>query len=203
MTDFPTTDEATDTPKAANSNGGTGRNMSLRKRSAARLAAVQCVYQLQLNPDLPFYVDKLVSNYRDSWAHGVHLGDKPLGDMEPDYRYLTKLLSGLRDSRELLTPLRERLLSEAWNKDRLPPVMEAIFDAALFELHAGSLGAKLVVDEYVRIAARFFDEKEITFINGVLHGASQQLGRLPAKVTDTAHVTEAEDARDDLDDSDA
>lgn len=179
MSEVANMDDANDAPEAkkapAKSNRG---NQSLRKRSAARLAAVQCLYQLQINQDQPFYVDSLVKGYQDAWAHGEHLGDKPLADMEPDYRYLTKLLSGIRDGRELLIPIRERLLSEAWNKDRLPPVMEAIFDAALFELHGGSLGAKLVVDEYVRIAAKFFDEKEITFINGVLHGAAQQLGKI-------------------------
>jgi N utilization substance protein B len=179
-------------PKKSSNNRG---NQSLRKRSAARLAAVQCLYQLQVNDGAEFDVQKLVSDYQAAWAHGVHLGDKALADIEPDYRYLTKLLSGLRDAQELLAPLRTRLLSEAWNKDRLPPVMEAIFDAALFELHGGTLGAKLVIDEYVRIAARFFDEKEITFINGVLHGAGQQLGKLQAAPAPVA-FNDTEDSDD-------
>lgn len=181
-------DAAAAPKKPSNNNRG---NQSLRKRSAARLAAVQCLYQLQVNDGARFDVQKLVADYQAAWAHGVHLGDKALADIEPDYRYLTKLLAGLRDAQEVLVPLRERLLSEAWNKDRLPPVMEAIFDAALYELHGGALKAKLVVDEYVRIAARFFDEKEIAFINGVLHGAGEQMGKLASTETiETSETTE-------------
>ncbi len=153
-------------------------NMSLRRKSAARLAAVQCLYELAMNADTPFDPDVLAARYKEQWAHGAHLGDVKENEIEPDYKFLVKMLAGLRDARALLEPLRVRLLADAWNKDRLPPVMEAIFDAALFELHGGTLGAKLVIDEYVRIATRFFEEKEIAFVNGVLHRAGGQLGRL-------------------------
>ncbi len=153
-------------------------NMSLRRKSAARLALVQCLYEVAMNPDTALAPDQLARRYQEQWAHGQHLGDVSKNEIEPDYKFLVKLLAGMRDAQELIQPVRVKLLDEAWNKDRLPPLMAAIFDAALFELHGGKLGAKLVIDEYVRIATRFFEENEVNFVNGVLHRAGGQLGQL-------------------------
>ena len=184
--DFPTSDAVDELPAPANANDAPkknalgNRNLSLRKRSSARMAAVQCLYQMHLNADMPFDALQLVRTYRDQWAHGVALGDKGMVDVEPDYKYLEKLLAGLRDARELLVPVRQRLLEKAWNAHRIAPLMEALFDVALFELHGGKMGTRLVLDEYMHIAARFFDENDIGFVNGVLHGAAEQLGKLPA-----------------------
>lgn len=161
-------------------------NMSLRRKSAARLALVQCLYEVTMNKDTPLDPDLLAARYKEQWAHGQHLGDVGKNEIEPDYKFLTKLLAGMRDARELIQPVRVKLLAEAWNKDRLPPLMEALFDAALFEMHAAKLGAKLVVDEYVRLAKRFFEENEVNFVNGVLHRAGGELGQLPKAATPDA-----------------
>lgn len=179
------------------------KNMSLRKRSAARMALVQTLYQLRLNEDTVLNADALVQAYKERWESGVAMGDRSLGKLEPDYRYLTKLLAGITEARPLLLPTMEKLLSDAWNKERLPAVMEAVFEAALYELNAGQVATKTVLGEYIDIASQFFDEKELSFVNGVLHRAAVELGQLaPSARADAAPETDI-DAADETTDENA
>lgn len=156
------------------------RFLSLQRKSAARLAAVQCLYQRMLNPDAPFDAVQLAAHYKEQYR-AEDTDEDRMNGVEPDYAFLRKLLTAYTATEEALNIVKKNLLAEAWNKDRLSPVIEAIFEAACVELSISNLQPVKVIDEYVSIAGQFYDEKEISFVNGVLRQAAEQLAGLAPK----------------------
>lgn len=154
------------------------RFLSLQRKTAARVAVVQCVYQRMLNADIPFDADALSADYKAQFR-AEETDEDMLNEVEPDYAFMRKLLRAHVNAEEALTAVKEKLLSNAWNKDRLSPVMEAIIEAACLELSITTLAPIKVIDEYVSIASQFYDEKETGFMNGVLRQAAEQLAGLP------------------------
>ena len=67
--------------------------LSLRKKSSARVAAVQCLYQTKLTGDTS-EPEKLLTNYLEHWQEDHAGGDRAFSkDAEPDKSLLRKLLT--------------------------------------------------------------------------------------------------------------
>ena len=140
-----------------------------RRRTVARLAAVQALYQLELNPELdPEAVVREFARYRfDQEIDGDQLA-------EADPAFFGEIVHGVAADQERLDADISAALVEEWPLARLDAVLRAILRAGVWELaHRADVPARVSISEYIAIAHAFFIGKEPGLANGVL----DRLGR--------------------------
>jgi transcription antitermination protein NusB len=142
-----------------------------RRRSVARLAAVQALYQLELNPGRG--ADAVVGEF-------VHhrLGREIDGDVygEADEALFAEVVRGVAADRERLDQTVSAALSEEWPLARLETLLRLILEAGAYELvHRPDIPPRVTLSEYVAIAHAFFDGREPGLANGVLHHLARTL----------------------------
>lgn len=142
-----------------------------RRRSVARLAAVQALYQLALNPGLdPVSVVGEFVHHR--------LGREIDGEVygEADEKLFSDLVQGVVRHRERLDETLSAALSEEWPLPRLETILRLILEAGAYELaYRPDIPPRVTLDEYVTIAYAFFDGKEPVLANGVLNRLARAL----------------------------
>ena len=138
-------------------------NKRAQSRSAARLAAVQALYQHEMEATP---VAKLIHEFH-MHRIGATIEDAEYADA--DVEFFDDIVKGtLARSAEIDAAIVARLAS-GWSMERLDRTMKAILRAGSYELMARSdvpIGA--VVSEYVDVAKAFFDAREAGFANGLL-----------------------------------
>ena len=141
-----------------------------RRRSIARLCAVQALYQLELNPGLG--TEAAIREFvRD------RLGREIDGDLygEADENLFADIVRGVTADRERLDEAISAVLSEEWPLSRLETLLRLILEAGAYELvHRPDMPPRVTMSEYVAIAYAFFTGKEPGLANGVL----DRLGRM-------------------------
>jgi len=140
------------------------------KRSAARLAAVQALYQIEMTDIAPNVVVVEYVKHR--------LGQEIDGDtfIAADAILFEELVRGTVERQAELDVLVSPALSADWPLDRLEMILRAILRVAAFELaHRIDVPVRVVIAEYVDIAHAFFAGKEPGLINGVLDKLGRQL----------------------------
>jgi len=132
-------------------------------RSAARLAAVQALYQQEME-GTP--TPRLISEF-----HHHRLGATIEGDTyaEAEQSFFDDLVSGTLARRDELDSLIAERLAEGWSLDRLDKPMKAILRVGAYELVARpDVPVASVISEYVDVADAFYDKREKGFVNGLL-----------------------------------
>ncbi len=132
-------------------------------RSAARLAAVQALYQQEMEGTEPA---RLIHEF-----HQHRLGATIEGDTyaEAEISFFDDLVSGALARREEIDALIAERLAEGWNLDRLDKPMKAILRVGTYELIARpDVPVASVISEYVDVADAFYDKREKGFVNGLL-----------------------------------
>ncbi len=140
-------------------------------RSAARLAAVQAIYQNAVNPDLAIaeLVEEFVSHRLGKIVDDVLMA-------KADAKFFAELVSGVDAEKEKLDGLIVAVLSEKWSHDRLEEIVKAILRAGCYELTARrDVPTAVVINEYLDVAHAFLGSKEVGFINGVLDHISRKV----------------------------
>jgi transcription antitermination protein NusB len=159
---FPVADDAT----APDERGPRGAGS---RRSVARLAAVQALYQLELNPEVA-----AAAVVREFVRHrfGQEIDGERLA--EADTRFFSDVVEGAADERERLDAEISAALVEDWPLARLDAVLRAILRAGAWELlRRRDVPPRVSISEYTGVAYAFFTGKEPGFANGVL----DRLGR--------------------------
>ena len=143
----------------------TAINPSLQKKTAARMVAVQSLYQAAMTDDeIPAakrvaLLKAQLKNNRDEQKLLTGLA------MEPDYAFLGKILVGLEQYHEEIDKRVEEVLSAKWKRERTSKIIIAILQCGVFELFFHKdVKPKIVVDEYTRLARSFFADAEVDFI---------------------------------------
>lgn len=140
----------------------------MSRRTAARLAAVQAVYEMEMAERS---ADAVLRDFAaDRWvaaADGETAG--PTRRVDPDAAFLGDLVRGaagrLVDIDGMIAPA----LSAEWPLDRLEAVLRAILRVGAYELFArADVPLRVIISEYVDIAHAFFDAKEAGLVNAVL-----------------------------------
>lgn len=132
-------------------------------RSAARLAAVQALYQMELTG-----LD-LTSVRREFETHRLGAEIEGVEYRDADIDLFRDLLEGAVRGQVPIDHLTDRALVEKWPLGRLDPTLRALFRAAGHELlHRADIPPRVVIGEYVDIAKAFFSGKEPGFVNAVL-----------------------------------
>ena len=132
-------------------------------RSAARLAAVQALYQQEME-GTP--TARLLHEFHDH-----RLGATIEGDTYADAEisFFDDLVSGALERREEIDSLIADRLAQGWSLERLDKPMKAILRVGAYELLArADVPVASVISEYVDVADAFYDAREKGFVNGVL-----------------------------------
>ena len=134
-----------------------------KARSAARLAAVQALYQLDMEaPTLAKLLDEF---------HRHRLGAEIEGDQyaEAEVAFFDDVVQGVAARREEIDGLIAGKLAEGWKLERLDKTMLQVLRAGTFELLArADVPTAAAITEYVDVAHAFFEPREAKFVNGVL-----------------------------------
>src|SRR3569623_978301 len=140
-----------------------------RSRSAARLAAVQALYQHDMEgTPLP----RLLREFHDHRL-GATIEDETYHDAErapPD-----ATATGVDARREEIDSLIAGRLAQGWTLERLDRPMRAILRAGAYELIArADVPVGSVISEYVDVAHAFYDKRESGFVNGLLDAIAKE-----------------------------
>jgi transcription antitermination protein NusB len=142
-----------------------------RRRSVARLGAVQALYQLALNPGLGAEV--VIAEFLHHRL-GREIDGETYG--EADEVLFADIVRGVARHREQLDETIAASLSEEWPLRRLEAILRLILDAGAYELtHRPDIPPRVTLSEYIAIAYAFFDGKEPGLANGVLNRLARAL----------------------------
>ncbi len=140
------------------------------QRGAARLAAVQALYQMDIGGT---GVLEVVAEYE------VHrLGQELDGEtyLKADASWFRSIVSGVVREQTRLDPLIGSALQDDWALSRLDSTVRAILRAGTFELlDRKDVPIAVIVTEYVEIAHAFFEEDEPKLVNAVLDRIAKQV----------------------------
>ena len=142
-----------------------------RARSAARLAAVQALYQHEMGggESLP----KLLNEFHHHRLGQVIEGAEYLA---ADESFFDDVVAGVASRRDELDGLITGALADGWTLARLDRPMRALLRAAVYELVArADVSAATVIDEYIDVAHAFHAEKDVRFVNGLLDTVARQV----------------------------
>jgi len=141
-------------------------------RSAARLGAVQALYQQQM--------EKTVTARLLDEFHQHRLG-KVIEDDEyadADVAFFDDVVRGVDARRGEIDDLLTSRLAEGWTLARMDKTMLQILRAGTYELLARQdIPKAAAINEYVDVAKAFFDDREAKFVNGILDAVAKELGR--------------------------
>jgi N utilization substance protein B len=134
-----------------------------RSRSAARLAAVQALYQQEME-QIP--LPRLLHEFHEHRL-GATIEDETYHDAERDF--FDDIVTGADARRGEIDGLISGRLAEGWTLERLDRPMRAILRAGAYELIARpDVPVASVISEYVDVAHAFYDKRESGFVNGLL-----------------------------------
>ncbi|UCH72796.1 MAG: transcription antitermination factor NusB [Rhodospirillales bacterium] len=141
----------------------TRRGSGYPKRRAARLAAVQALYQMEMSGAGPETVLAEQAQRAGDPEAGL------AGTVAPDLGMLGDLVRGVHERRQDIDRMVGAALSSNWPLERLEAVLRAILRAGAWELLSRpEVDGAVVISEYVRIAEAFFDGGEPKLVNAVL-----------------------------------
>ena len=137
-------------------------------RSAARLAAVQALYQLDMEkPALARLLDEFHQHRLGAEIEDAHYA-------EADTAFFDDLVKGVDARREEIDALLAERLAEGWSLARLDRTMLQILRAGAYELLArADVPTGAAIGEYLDVAHAFFDAREAKFVNGVLDAVAK------------------------------
>ncbi|KAA0970254.1 transcription antitermination factor NusB [Aureimonas fodinaquatilis] len=139
------------------------------KRGAARLAAVQALYQMDVGGT------SLLDTVAEHEA--FRLGQEVDGDVyrEADAAWFRDIVSGVVRAQKTIDPLIHSSLTADWPLARLDTTLRAILRAGTYEVTSRKdVPVAVIVSEYVDIAKAFYSEDEPRLVNAVLDRVSRR-----------------------------
>lgn len=132
-------------------------------RSAARLAAVQALYQLEME------ATPLAQLLHEFHQHRLGATIEDATYAEAEVAFFDDVVTGTDARREEIDALITDRLAEGWSLARLDKPMKAILRVGTYELIARpDVPTATVISEYIDVAHAFFDKRETGFVNGLL-----------------------------------
>ena len=142
---------------------GKGPDKKANRRGAARLAAVQALYQMDIGGA---GINDIFAEFESHWLGSEVEGDKYL---PAESAFFKDIVSGVVRDQTKLDPLLDDSLNKGWPLKRIDAILRAILRAGAYELeHRKDVPARVVVKEYVDVANAFVDGEETGLVNAVL-----------------------------------
>ncbi|MCG0995791.1 transcription antitermination factor NusB [Acetobacter indonesiensis] len=145
-----------------------------RPRTAARVAAVQALFQIEQNNDRAETVVQQFLVHR----FGTTLNNDSFEEgyvPEADTNLFTDIVKQAVSRNSAILDQLTATLPSTWPVARLDPVLRALFAAAIGEALEGDVPASVVINEYMDIAHGFFSGEEPKLVNGVLDTVMKRL----------------------------
>lgn len=141
-----------------------------RSRSAARLAAVQALYQQDMEgTPLP----RLLKEFHDHRL-GATIEDEQYHEAERDF--FDDIVAGVDARKADIDQAISAKLASGWTIERLDRPMRALLRAGTYELLARpDVPVGSVISEYVDVAHAFYDKRESGFVNGLLDAIAKEV----------------------------
>ncbi|MCS0503516.1 transcription antitermination factor NusB [Ancylobacter mangrovi] len=139
------------------------------RKSAARLNAVQALYQMDVAATpLP----EILAQFESHWIGREIEGDEIAA---ADVNLFRDIVSGVVNGQRTIDPVLDAALVRGWPLKRIEAVLRAVLRAGAYELASRpDVPARVVVAEYVNVAAAFLDREETGMVNAVLDGLARE-----------------------------
>jgi N utilization substance protein B len=155
------------------------------RRRAARIAAVQALYQLELGGGA---AEGVVEEFH---LHHLRHEDARAEQEQIDDALFTDIVRGAAGKRDALDGLVGGALDKDRSVERLEAVMRAILRAGAYELsERADIDPALTIHEYVSVAKSFFNEREPALVNAVLDRIMHHLADGKSEADPTHAVTQ-------------
>ncbi|MEN3379377.1 MAG: transcription antitermination protein NusB [Hyphomicrobiales bacterium] len=140
------------------------------RRGAARLAAVQALYQMDI-AGTP--LGDILAEFQSHWIGQEVDGSQYL---PAEAAFFRSVVQGVLDDQRKLDPMIDKALQGGWPLKRVESLLRAVLRAGVYELSSRSdVPARVVVSEYVDVAHAFLDAEETGMVNAVLDQLARQL----------------------------
>lgn len=144
--------------------------MAKEHRAAARLAACQALYQMDVTGK---GLNEIFAEFESHW-----IGQEVEGEQynPAELAFFRDILAGVLADQQALDQLVDANLVKGWPLKRIEALMRAILRAGCYEMKKRTdIPARVVISEYVDVAGAFFDREEAGMINAVLDTLAKQL----------------------------
>jgi N utilization substance protein B len=143
--------------------------MAAENRSAARLAAAQALYQMEVTGK---GLKEILAEFETWW-----IGQEVEGEQykPAEIAFFRSIVSGVVENQHAIDRAIDQTLSDGWPLRRIEALMRAILRGGAFELMLrGDIPARVAIKEYVDVAGAFFDRDEAGMINAVLDAMARK-----------------------------
>ncbi len=138
------------------------------RRGAARLAAVQALYQMDVGGT---GINEVLAEFESFWIGSEVEGEQYL---PAEGAFFRDVVSGVLRDQKQLDPLIDDVLQRGWPLARVEAILRAVMRAGAYELqHRKDIPGRVIVSEYVDVAHAFVERDETGMVNAVL----DQIGR--------------------------
>ena len=146
-----------------------------KARSAARLAAVQALYQQHMEGTA---LNKLLDEFHQHRL-GRGIDEDAFGDAEyaeAEVPFFDDVVRGVDARRDEIDAMVAGKLASGWTIARLDKAMLQVLRAGTYELIArADVPAPVAINEYVEVAKAFFDDGQARFVNGILDAVAKEV----------------------------
>ena len=133
------------------------------RRGAARLAAVQALYQMDM---AGAGLNEILAQFESHWLGREVEGEQYL---PAEAAFFRDIVGGFAADQRRLDPLIDQALAVGWPLKRVEAIVRAVLRAGCWELDKrADIPARVVVSEYVGVANAFVDREETGMVNAVL-----------------------------------
>jgi N utilization substance protein B len=147
-----------------------GADRKANRRGAARLAAVQALYQMEVSG---VGAEAVIREFSE------HRFDRDVEDMDlaaADEGFFADLVRGVVANQDEIDGAIARRLASGWKLERIDATVRAMLRAGAYELaHRPDVPTEVAIDEYVELAKSFFEGPEPGFVNGALDAVAQDV----------------------------
>ena len=139
------------------------------RRGAARLAAVQALYQMDI---AGAGINDIFAEFESHWRGNEVEGDTYL---PAEAAFFRDVVAGVVRDQNKLDLLLDEALSKGWPLKRIDAILRAVLRAGAYELdHRKDVPARVVIKEYVDVAHAFVEGEETGLVNAVLDQIARQ-----------------------------
>jgi N utilization substance protein B len=140
------------------------------KRGAARLAAVQALYQMDVAGT---GLNDILAEFESHWIGREVEGEQYL---PAEAAFFRDIVSGVLREQRKLDPLVDEALQKSWPLKRIETILRAALRAGAYELaHRRDVPGRVVITEYADVAAAFVERDETGMVNAVLDQLARKL----------------------------
>jgi N utilization substance protein B len=140
------------------------------RRGAARLAAVQALYQMDIAAT---GLNDILAEFESHWIGQEVEGEQYL---PAEAAFFRDVVGGVVREQRKLDPLIDDALAKTWPLKRIEAILRAVLRAGAYELdHRRDVPGRVVLSEYVDIAHAFVERDETGMVNAVLDQIARRL----------------------------